>query len=79
MGFTGDFTVGEVGERDRKNIFREMLVEITYPEPGVKNRSAVFVCMLQCLLNYTIYLLVSFFKIFCIRASMYGCVFCIFL
>lgn len=43
MGFTGDFTVGEVGERDRKNIFREMLVEVTYPEPGVKNRSAVFV------------------------------------
>lgn len=78
MGFTGDFTVGEVGERDRKNIFREMLVEITYPEPGVKNRSAVFVYVTM-FAHYAIYLFVSFFKLFCIRASKYGCVFCIFL
>lgn len=28
MGFTGDFTVGEVGERNRKNIFWELVVEV---------------------------------------------------
>lgn len=40
MGFTGDFTVGEVSEMDRKNIFWEMVIkvaalyEITYLEMG---------------------------------------------
>lgn len=49
MGFTGDFTVGEVGERDRKNRFREMLVEITYPEPGVRiGQLSLCVCYNVC-------------------------------